>query len=459
MMQDILQKAVDRMLSGKAEFCDVRFQSLRRLNVVMVDGAVRNLTEDAIEGVCLRARHNGSWGYASTNSSERGAILEAASKAAKNARLGTAKGKRIPEMRGERGSHRARVKLHPSKVPLEEKLSLVKDLDQAQRDVKSVVNSNAAYLESIKTTMLANSFNAALEWEEVRGRLNCMSIASNGSRTEVYYDIEDGSGGYEMFKSLDTSKMGLACAKEAERMLSSKKCPSGETTCITDPMISGLLAHEVMGHASEADEIVKKRSFLSDVVGKKVASDLITMVDDGTLQSAHGYIPFDDEGTRSSRTVIIDKGRYQGYMQSLETAADMEVRPTGNGRAQDPHRRVFVRMTNTFFEAGDWKLEEMIEGVKHGVLTDRAISGMEDPVGGGFEAKALRGFLIERGEVTDMLRGFTLTGKALEILKTTDAVGNKLELDGGTCGKGVEDFVPVSSGGSHCRSRVILGGG
>jgi TldD protein len=332
-------------------------------------------------------------------------------------------------------------------------------LDQAQRDVKSVVNSNAAYLESIKTTMLANSFNAALEWEEVRGRLNCMSIASNGSRTEVYYDIEDGSGGYEMFKSLDTSKMGLACAKEAERMLSSKKCPSGETTCITDPMISGLLAHEVMGHASEADEIVKKRSFLSDVVGKKVASDLITMVDDGTLQSAHGFIPFDDEGTRSSRTVIIDKGRYQGYMQSLETAADMEVRPTGNGRAQDPHRRVFVRMTNTFFEAGDWKLEEMIEGVKHGVLTDRAISGMEDPVGGGFEAKALRGFLIERGEVTDMLRGFTLTGKALEILKTTDAVGNKLELDGGTCGKGVEDFVPVSSGGSHCRSRVILGGG
>jgi TldD protein len=242
-------------------------------------------------------------------------------------------------------------------------------------------------------------------------------------------------------------------------MLSAKRCPSGETTCITDPMISGLLAHEVMGHASEADEIVKKRSFLSNVVGTKVASDLVTMVDDGTLDSAHGYIPFDDEGTRSSRTVIIDRGEYQGYMQSLETAAEMRVKPTGNGRAQDPHRRVFVRMTNTFFEAGDWKLEEMIEGIKHGVLTDRAISGMEDPVGGGFEAKALRGFLIENGEVTDMLRGFTLTGKALEILKTTDAVGKKLELDGGTCGKGVEDFVPVSSGGPHCRSRIILGGG
>jgi TldD protein len=458
-MQDILQKAVDRMLSGKAHFCDARFQRLRRLNVAMVDGAVRTLTEDKIEGVCLRARYDGSWGYASTVSLEQGVILQAASTAAKNARLGSAKGRRIPESKGERGSHKAKVKWHPSKVPLEEKLALVKDLDQAQRDVKSVVNSNAAYVESVKETMIANSFDTALEWEEIRGRLNCMSIVSNGTRTEVYYDIVDGSGGYELFKSLDTAKMGRSCAKEADRMLSAKRCPSGETTCITDPMISGLLAHEVMGHASEADEIVKKRSFLTDVTGKKVASDLINLVDDGTLSSAHGYIPFDDEGTRSSRTVIIDKGVYQGYMQSLETAAEMSVRPTGNGRAQDHHRRVFVRMTNTFFEAGDWKLEEMIEGVKHGVLTDRAISGMEDPVGGGFEAKALRGFLIENGKVTDMIRGFTLTGKALEILKTTDAVGKKLELDGGTCGKGVEDFVPVSSGGPHCRSRIILGGG
>ena len=224
-------------------------------------------------------------------------------------------------------------------------------------------------------------------------------------------------------------------------------------------MISGLLAHEVMGHASEADEVVKKRSFLSSVVGKKVASPLITMVDDGTVPGAHGSIPFDDEGTPSSRTTIIKDGVYQGYMHSLETAAEMGVRPTGNGRAQDFGHRVWVRMTNTFFEKGDATLEEMLEGVKLGVLTDHMISGMEDPVAGGFEAKALRGFLIENGKVTDMLRSFTLTGSALEILKTTDAVGKQVLFDGGTCGKGIEDFVPVSSGGPYCRSKITLGGG
>ncbi|OPX59049.1 MAG: protease TldD [Methanomassiliicoccales archaeon PtaB.Bin215] len=115
-------------------------------------------------------------------------------------------------------------------------------------------------------------------------------------------------------------------------------------------------------------------------------------------------------------------------------------------------------MTNTFFEKGDQNLDEMIADVKFGVLTDRMISGMEDPVGGGFEAKALRGYLIENGKVTKLLRSFTLTGNALEILRTGDAVGNKVELDGGSCGKGIEDWVPVSSGGPHCRFKIVLGG-
>jgi TldD protein len=458
-MQDILQKAVERMLSEKAEFCDARQQSLRKLSITITDGSVRSLTEDTSGGVCLRARHLGSWGYASTTSSDQGDILEAAGRAARNARLGTAKGKRMPEIRPARGVHKAKVRIHPALVPLEEKIALVKDLDRAEKQSPAVVNSNAAYSESVKSSLLVNSFGTALEWEEVRGRVNCLSVASDGSRSEVYFDSVDGTGGFELFESLDASAMGTSCGKEAQRMLSAKKCPSGEMTCISDPVISGLLAHEVMGHASEADEVVKKRSFLSGAVGQRVASEQITMVDDGTLEGAHGHIPFDDEGSRSSRTVIIDRGEYKGYMHSLETAAEMGVEPTGNGRSQDPHRRVFVRMTNTMFEAGGWTLEEMVEGVKHGVLTDKALSGMEDPVGGGFEAKALRGFLIENGKVTDMLRGFTLTGKAMEILRTTDAVGRTVRLDGGTCGKGIEDWVPVSSGGPHCRSRIIVGGG
>jgi TldD protein len=458
-MEDMLIKAVRAMQDQGVDFCDARHQTIDRTFIVMVDGGVRTLDNGHLEGVCLRSRINGSWGYASTVDLGNESVMDACNRAVINAKHGTAKGKKIPDRKANRSKVPASVRIHPSKVPIEEKVAAIKDLDRAQKIDDRVVNVNSIYREEIKNNLLVSSFGDALQWEEVRARLAAQPVAHEGDRTEFYFDLIDGTKGFEMIKDADIGAFGKRAAEEAIKMLKAKKAPSGLQTVISDPMISGLLAHEVMGHASEADEVVKKRSFLSSVVGKKVASPLITMVDDGTMPGAHGSIPFDDEGTPSSRTTIIKDGVYQGYMHSLETAAEMGAAPTGNGRAQDFGRRVWVRMTNTFFEKGDATLEEMLEGVKLGVLTDHMISGMEDPVAGGFEAKALRGFLIENGEVTDVLRSFTLTGSALEILKTTDAVGKEVMLDGGTCGKGIEDWVSVSSGGPYCRSKIMLGGG
>ncbi len=457
-MEELLVKAVERMRDLGAGFCDARKQTVKSIQIQVVDGAVRALNTTRSGGVCFRSRSGGAWGYASTPSTEKSEIMAAAEAAVHNAHGGTARGR--DELKGvvTVGKVKADVGKHPDKVLLKDKLKIVLDLDKAERVGKKIVNSNAMYLESIKNSEVANSLGTRVEWEEVRGRLIAQPVASDAGRTEIFYKIKDGTKGFDMFEAIDVEEMGRMTGNEAVKMLTAKKCPSGLLTCITEPSITGLLAHEVMGHASEADEVVKKRSFLTPVVGKRVASSQITMIDDGTFEGAHGRIPFDDEGTPASRTVIIEDGVYKGYMHNLETATEMGVRPTGNGRAESTSRRVFVRMTNTFFAAGEWQLDEMIEGVKYGVLTDKMISGMEDPVGGGFEAKALRGYLIENGKVTDMVRGFSLTGKALDILKTTDAVGKELKLDGGTCGKGVEDYVPVSSGGPYCRSKIILGG-
>ncbi|MDD1767719.1 MAG: TldD/PmbA family protein [Methanomassiliicoccales archaeon] len=458
-MEDLLITAVDRMTSEGAEFCDAKHQVLKGTSIRVVDASVRTLTEQTLGGVCFRARIGGSWGYATTVELDRKSILEACVRAAKNAKLGGAKGKKIPDMPSSDRQVRANVRIHTDSVPIEEKLAYVGDLDKAQKIDSRVVNSNSDYRDEVRTNTLVNSFGSSLKWEEVRVRLIAFPVASGDGRREMFFEIVDGTRGFELIKGKDVMAMGKSAGEEATKMLAAKKPPSGFMTCISDPKISGTLAHEVMGHASEADEIVKRRSFLTGAVGKRVASEQITMVDNGTIEGAFGTIPFDDEGTPSSRTVIIKDGIYKGYMQDLETAGEMGVTPTGNGRAQDFGRRVWVRMTNTFFEAGDWTLEEMIEDIKFGVLADRSISGMEDPVGGGFEAKTLRGFIIENGKITDLIRSFTLTGSALDILKTTDAVGDEVQLDGGNCGKGIEDFVPVSSGGPYCRSRLLVGGG
>ncbi|TXT57579.1 MAG: putative enzyme [Candidatus Thorarchaeota archaeon] len=146
-------------------------------------------------------------------------------------------------------------------------------------------------------------------------------------------------------------------------------------------------------------------------------------------------------------------------MHTLESAILMGVNPTGNGRAQDYNRRIFARMTNTFFDSGDWKNEEIIEDTKDGLYVIKATSGMEDVVGGGVQASALKGYIIKNGELTQLVRGMSLAGKVLDILQSVDAVGKTLDFSGGTCGKGEEDWVPVSSGGPHMRAEIIVGGG
>jgi len=457
-VRDVLLKAVERMRDLGAEFCDARFQDSADLVIRVSNGEVRTLTDARLSGFGLRARIGGAWGYSSVVAGDGGKVLDAATRAVRSARAGAAPGRPIQEGKAVTGHFPARAKAHPSDVPVEDKLSMARELDAAQRTSDKVVNTNAAYVEEVKKTALVNSLGADLDWEDVRLRMVASAVAADAGRREMYHEFMDGTGGMEVLRKRELNEMGSAAAREAVAMLAGIKPPSGRITCITDPVISGLLAHEVMGHASEADEVVKRRSFLTDKVGQAVANEQITMVDDGSVEGAHGSIRFDDEGTPSSRTVIIKDGVYNGYMHSLETAAELDAAPTGNARAQDFGRRMWVRMTNTFFEAGEWTLEEMIEDVKFGVITDRMINGMEDPVGGGFEAKALRGFLVENGRITRPVRSFTLTGKALDILRTTDAVGDRVQLDAGMCGKGSEDWVSVSSGGPYCRSQIIVGG-
>ncbi len=457
-MEDMLGRALRVMEEEGAEFCDARYEDRWGLLISVSNRELRNLSTNRIAGVGLRARIGGSWGFASGGRFDPESLRDMAHKAVRAAKLGDCPGQPIPEQPARSGKFPMKLKEAPATVPVEEKLALVKGLDEAQHISDRIANTNAIYSEGRRTTVLVNSFGSRLRWEDGRLRMTAIAVAAESGRMESYRDGVAGSAGMEIIRQRDLREMGESVAREAIVQLGAVRPPSGRVTCITDPEISGLLAHEVMGHASEADEVVKRRSFLTDKVGQVVANEQITMVDDGTLDGGYGTILFDDEGTPASRTVVIKDGVYHGYLHDLETAAAMNVPSTGNGRAEDFGRRVWVRMTNTFFEAGDWTLEEMLEDVKFGVLTDKFVNGMEDPVGGSFEAKSHRGFLIENGKITRPLRAMTLTGKALDILRTTDAVGDQVSMDPGTCGKGTEDFVPVSSGGPYCRSQIIVGG-
>jgi len=461
-MSELTNAALKVFNKSNVDFGDIRLEERIYTTVRIANENLHSFSTVVRKGFSVRAFHQGAWGYSSRTLLKESAVKDAAEAAARIALINSTK--EIPrstlkDVKSVRKTVKAKLKKDPANVGIDEKVKLAMDVCKAQRIDERIASTTSFYGDWDFRFKVANTLGTNVAWREVRTRIGGIAIAAEGAKRDSSYDFTDGTGGYEIVTSIDPSEMGNKIARESLQLLSARKSPSGMMTVITDPDVSGLLAHEVMGHASEADEITKRRSFLTDAIGKRVGSSLITMYDDGTYPNAHGSIQFDSEGSPSKKTKIIDHGIYKGFMHSLETAGTLRKSLTGNGRAQDHSRRVWVRMTNTYFSAGKDRFEEIVEETKSGLLTNKAISGMEDPVGGGFQAVALMGNIIEKGEIGPVVRGFTLTGKALAILKSADMISREFKLTGGFCGKGEEDYVPVSSGGPYMRSKIIVGGG
>ncbi len=461
-MTDPFSAALRALEKSGAAFGDVRTEDRSSFGVRMSNGQIEMVNQNRRAGWGLRAFVEGAWGYASGTSFRTADLTAGAKRATAIARANAAAGVPKSSLRGTPSgtkTYRTALRIDPADIAGEEKVALARDADRAMEG-ESISSTSGGFTESSTAFELANTAGARVSWREVRMRLFAQAIAQEGDRQEMAFEVRDASAGWEFMKSLDPAAFGREMADEARARLKAIKPPGGLQTVILDPDAAGLLAHEVMGHASEGDEIVKQRSFLSKVVGKRVGSALVTMYDDGTFPGAHGMIPVDSEGSPARKTCIIDRGVYQGYMQSLETAGALKTKPTGNGRAQDFGRRVWVRMTNTYFAPGKDTKDAMIADTKDGVLTKGWISGMEDIVGGGFQAVTQSGWVVKDGELRERVRGMTLTGQALSILKSVDRVSKDLILGGGMCGKGeADDFVPVGAGGPFMRAKVVVGGG
>ena len=463
LMLDIMQNAIESISDGDVAFADIRQEIRQGTHMAVVNGDLRSLNSVNKSGTVARVLVGECWGQSSTTSSVTkdtlSDLISDATRMAKASAKHSRKAIDLSTISSEVKTVWQKVKENPADVPMEEKLEFVMALDNAQMIDERIVNPNSIYDDSRRLFRLVNSNSSQLEWDEIRTRAMVYSVAREGTRMQSDYEIQSIMGGYELIRQIDTNEFAEKSAKGAINLLSAEKPPAGEITVVLDGVTAGMIAHEVCGHGSEADEVVKGRSFLTDMIGNKIATDLVTLIDDGTLPSLPGSIPYDSEGTPSSRTMIIDHGVFAGYLHSLETSVLMGTKPTGNGRAQDYNRRIFARMTNTFFDVGDWKNDEIVADTKDGLYIEKPMTGMEDVVGGGVQVVALKGYIIRNGELGTLVRSVSVAGKVLDILQTVDAVGDTLAFSGGNCGKGEEDWVPVSDGGPHLRARVVVGGG
>jgi len=282
-------------------------------------------------------------------------------------------------------------------------------------------------------------------------------MASRGEEIKDYFKSYSNLGGAEILEEMQKDCRNIAGSVVA--LLDSKQIEPGEYECICTPDVTGLIVHEAFGHGVEMDMFVKDRAVAKDYIGEYVASPIVTMHDGALAAKQTATYFFDDEGSAAKDTVVIEKGILKRGISDLRSAYQTKTSPTGNGRRESYKRKAYTRMTNTFFEAGTDKAEDMIASVKYGFLLEYASSGVEDPKNWGIQCMVNVAKEIKDGKLTGKIFSpIILTGYVPDLLKSITMISDEVKLSGGGyCGKGYKEWVKVSDGGPYIKARIRLG--
>ena len=444
-----LEKVLDAALGEKADYADLYFEYRRNEGVSLEEGLVKNCSQSTANGVGVRVLADTKTGYAYTDD----ITIENLELAAGTARhIAQNRSAETPAPIG-----RPRVQAHdlyPVKTPvndiaLETKIDLLYEIDKFSRALDSCVKNVFVSLGSeYKVIYVATSQGIRVGDIQPLTRLNVTCIAEEGGNRQI---ASFGGGGRVEYGFFVDNKDWQRYAREAVRQailnLEAIDAPAGTMDVVLGAGWPGILLHEAIGHGLEGDFNRKRTSAFTDRIGQKVASELCTVVDDGTIPSRRGSINIDDEGTPTHRTVLIEKGILKGYLQDKLNAALMKMPLTGNGRRESYAHIPMPRMTNTFMLAGESAPEDIIHSVKKGLYAVSFGGGQVDITSGKFVFSASEAYLIEDGTVTRPVKGATLIGNGPDVLTRVSMVGSDLKMDEGvgTCGKDGQS-VPVGVG-------------
>jgi len=443
-----LESYIAEALSAGGDYADLYFEYVATSSISMDESIIKSAIQGVSTGVGVRVIAGERTGYAYSDDLSSEKVRKAARIAARIA-SGPSKIEKTPIREG--AAHNLYpVVTAPIETSLDERVDLVKRADKAARAYDSrVFQVTASYLDSLRHVLVATSDGTVSFDRQPMARLNVSVLArENGGPPQRGYS---GGGGRISLDFFHTEKTPEHFASEAARQamvqIGATPAPAGEMTVVLGPGWPGILLHEAVGHGLEADFNRKGVSAFSGRIGQKVASELCTVVDDGTIQNRRGSLNVDDEGVPTQRNVLIEKGVLRGYLSDKLSSRLLHNATTGNGRRQSYQHIPMPRMTNTYMMAGDDDPEEIVRSVSKGLYCTTFGGGQVDITSGNFVFSATESYLIENGRLTRPVRGATLIGNGPETLKYVSAVGHDLRLDEGVgiCGKEGQS-VPVGVG-------------
>ncbi len=445
----VLDRLLNRALDQGGDFADLFFEYSLRHSVVMEEGIIKNSAVAIISGLGVRVVEGDQTGYAYSEDLNYDAMLHAAGTASAIAHSGQVKINEARRFNQQNVKNHYPVLKTISDLELTSKIGLVQRAEEAARNHDPRISRvTVAFVDALNLTQVVTSEGVILRDTRPMFRFNVHSIAQEGDQIQNGTAGVGGRVGLDFLESTDHPiEVGSKSAQEAILLLGAKQAPSGPMPVLLGPAQSGILLHEAVGHPLEADFNRKGTSAYSGRMGEKVASELCTIYDAGTVDHDRGALNFDDEGSLTGENVLIERGTLRGYMHDRISADYYKLNPTGNGRRESYAHYPLPRMTTTYLANGDTDPEDIIRSVKKGVYCASFSGGQVDISNGDFVFVPTTAWLVEDGRFSHPIKNFTLIGNGPDAMSKISMVGNDFAISEGiwTCGKDGQS-VPVGVG-------------
>lgn len=450
------EKILKAALSHGGDIAEIFVERSKVTTIVGDDKRLENVSTSFDAGVGIRVIYDTKTAYGSTNDTDsvidlaRSVSKAAAKKARANAPI---------SFKNETPRFSLAIKQHPFGVDLSRKTEAVaRAADVAWKMGPLIRQVRVTYRDKVRKVTIVTSDGKMAEDEQPETLFLVHVVASDGKILQTGYEPIGGTVGFELFESVPPEEVASLASKRAMRMLKAVPAKAGEMPLILASDAGGTMIHEAVGHGLESDLAGQGLSVYAGRKGERVASPLITVFDDATIPSRRGSFAFDDEGTLSQRTCLIEKGVLKTYLNDRIWAMRENVPSTGNGRRESYEYPPIVRMTNTMIAPGKDKPADIIRSADTGLYVTRMGGGQVNTVNGDFIFEIQEGYRIEHGKVGEPVRGATLIGNGPKILEIIDRVGTDLGFSIGTCSKNGQD-VPVGSAQPTIRIPQIVVGG
>jgi len=423
-------------------YYEIREVNSYTLQLNLEDGRFEKPKISQHSGKSFRVLKDGFWGYFVGDVEDKEGVERAR-------RQAIGKGDAGVDDRAFRGKFVFKPKMDLLDIDIEEKTKLIMEIDKLMRR-DGIVSRRITYIEAIRKVRIENSNDGEIYYEVPRCGI-IMQAFAKGKTLQFYSERVAKVGGFEIAeKAVEKAEK---ISEIAVKLSNARTPPSGEMNVVMNPSLTGVFIHEAFGHGVEADHVLQNFTVLKGKIGEKVAHESVNVYDDPTIHE-FGFFPFDDEGYKAERKTIIENGILKSFLNSRETAIKLGGN-AGNARA-DGLEIPLVRMSNTYLSSGDYSLEELLEIAKNGVLLFGSRGGETNPATGQFHFNAQFGYVIEKGEIKEMVRDVSLGGNTLEILKDIK-LGKDVSFDPGFCGKAGQ-IVPVADGGPFALVKAFVGG-